>query len=98
MDIVIFVETKNYQRLREILLGDDVVSRASLIFKDAKILTGREGYFCYISGTEEQCKKVLGLVKGLAKEIKDKEKDDIINKIREEEETATRGFGYIFKY
>lgn len=107
MEILLLIETKNYNKVRDILLKDDVVSRASLTFKDAKSLSEKEGYYCRISGTEEQCKKALELIKikpeeedkeivELAKEVENKEKKEVINKIKEEEERATEGFGGIF--
>lgn len=94
MEILLQTETKNYSKLRDVLLKDDLVSRASILFKEAKTLSDMEGYLCYISGTEEQCKKALEIIKDLVKEIKDKEK--IINKIKEEENKAQEGFGEIF--
>ncbi len=69
--------------------------------KNHIILTRRSGKIvwgsnCYISGLEEQCKKALELTKGLIKEVKDKEKEEVINKIKEEENKAMESFGGIF--
>lgn len=97
MELLLLIETRNYSKVRECLLRDDIVSRASLIFKEAKVFGGEEGYYCYASGTEEQCKKVLELTKDLAKEIKNRKKEEIINKIKEEEDKANVAFGGIFK-
>ena len=106
MEVVLSIEMKNLQKVKDILLKDDIVSRASIIFKDAKGITGKEGYYCYVSGLDEQCKKALDNMKvkdekagettELAKEVKDKEKVDVINKIKEEENRAMEGFGGIF--
>ncbi|MEM5794183.1 MAG: hypothetical protein QXS48_01975 [Candidatus Aenigmatarchaeota archaeon] len=95
MEIVLQVETKDYQKVREILLKDDLVSRASVTFREGKGYGG-EGYFCFIFGSEEQCKKALEVTKELAKEIKDEEKEKLISKIKEEENKALEGFGSIF--
>jgi len=105
MQIVMLIKTDNYQKVRDILLRDDVVSRASMIFKDAKNY-GKEGYYCILSGTEEQRKRAVQLVNlkdektgevtKLAEEIEGKEKQEIINKIKEEENRAIEGFGGIF--
>ncbi|MEM5834251.1 MAG: hypothetical protein QXQ69_00160 [Candidatus Aenigmatarchaeota archaeon] len=95
MEIVLQVETKDYQKVREILLKDDLVSRASVTFREGKNY-GKEGYYCFISGSEEQCKKALEVTKELAKEIKDEEKEKLISKIKEEENKALEGFGSIF--
>jgi hypothetical protein len=96
MEILLQAETKNYSKLRDILLKDDLISRASIVFKEAKTLGKEEGYFIYISGTEEQCKKALELTKDLAEEVKNKEKDNFISKIKEESERANVAFGGIF--
>ena len=97
MELLLLIETKNYSKVRDCLLKDDTVSRASLTFKDAKVFGNEDGYYCYASGTEEQCKKILELTKDLVKEIKDRKKRKVINKIREEEEKANVAFGGIFE-
>ena len=104
MEVVISMEMKNLQKVKDILLKDDVVSRASIVFKEAKGITSKEGYYCYLSGLDEQCKRALDILKlkdektgeviELAKEVKDKE--NVINKIKEEENKAMEGFGGIF--
>ena len=107
MEIVLSIEQKNFQKVKEILLKDDVVSRASIIFKEAKGLTGKEGFYCYISGSEEQCKNALERVKienektgevlEIAKEVSGDEKEEVMRKIKEEENKALEGFGGIFQ-
>jgi len=107
MEMVLSMEQKNLQKVKDILLKDDVVSRASIVFKEAKGLTGKEGFYCYISGSEEQCKKALEKVKikdektgevvELAKEVSGKEKEEVVSKIKEEEDKALEGFGGIFQ-
>ncbi len=100
MEIVLKMETKNYQKVKDILLKDDAVSRASIVFKEGSII-GKENYYCYLSGTDELCKRALELLKDkktgevieLAKEVTGKEKDELINKIKEEEKRALEGFG-----
>jgi hypothetical protein len=95
MDLVLQMETRNYNKLREKLLRDDITARASMTFKEGKEY-GIEGYVCYASGTEEQMKKMSELSKDLAKEITDKKRDEIIAKIREEESKASEAMGGIF--
>jgi len=74
-----------------------------MVFKEGSII-GKEGYYCYLSGTEEQCKRALELIKEktetdeiieLAEEANDEEKEKLINKIKEEENKAIEGFGNI---
>jgi hypothetical protein len=96
MEIVLLIENKNYQKVRETLLKDSVVSLASIVFKDARITDKEGGYYCYINGLEDQCKRALELAKDLAKEVEGKEKEDVISKIKDDENRAIEGFGNIF--
>jgi hypothetical protein len=95
MEIVLLIETKNYQKARDALLKDDVVSRASVTFKEGSFIRKKD-YYCYISGLDEQCKRAIELSKDLAKEVTGKEKDEVINKIKEEENKAIESMGSIF--
>lgn len=94
MEIVLHFKSENYAKGKDTLLTDDVVDRASLTFKEGSII-GKDGYYCLLAGTEEQCKRALELVKDLAEEVKDDTKTQLINKIKEEEEKAISGFGDI---
>ena len=96
MEIVLLIETKNYQKVKDALLKDDITSRASITFKEAKGYGGKEGYYSIISGLDEQCKRAMELAKDLAKEVSGKEKEDLISKIKDEEEKANQAFGGIF--
>lgn len=95
MEIVLQLETKELSRLKDILLKDDKVSRASITFKDGGIIQ-KQGYFCLISGTEEQCKHAIAICKDFAKEADAKDRDNVIKKIKEEEQKASEGLGGIF--
>ncbi len=95
MEIVLSIKSENYAKVKDELLKDDAVSRASVQFKDAKMFDG-EGYYCYISGGDEQCKKALELTKELAEEVEGEKKEKIISKIKEEGDTATEAFGGLF--
>ena len=104
MEIVLHIESRNYPKVKDILLKDDIVSRSSMTFKEGGIID-KEGYYCYLSGTKEQCEKALELIKEkneetgeeteLAKEASEEEKEEVINKIKEEEDKAIDGFGGI---
>jgi len=97
MEVVMSIETKNLQKVKDVLLKDDAVSRASITFKEASAYGGKSGhYYCYMSGLEEQCKRAIELAKDLAKELKKKEKEDLVKKIKEEEQKASEAFGGIF--
>lgn len=95
MEILLKFERRDLEKIKDVLLKDDVVSRASIIFKEGKAI-GEKDYYCLISGLEEQCKKALELVKDMVEEVKNEKKDKIIKKVKEEEEKANEGFGLIF--
>ncbi|MEM5772729.1 MAG: hypothetical protein QXL86_00675 [Candidatus Aenigmatarchaeota archaeon] len=107
MEIVISIEQKNLQKVKDLLLKDDVISKASIVFKEAKSLNGKSGFYCYISGLDEQCKRALekikmknektGEISELAREVVGEEREEVINKIKEEEDKALEGFGGIFQ-
>ncbi len=100
MEIVLHVKGKEFTNFKEKLLGDEIVNRASIVFKDAKQFGKDSGYFCILSGTEDRCKRAIKLTKDedgneLAKEIVGEEKEKILKKIKEEEDKAIEGFGNI---
>jgi alpha-D-ribose 1-methylphosphonate 5-triphosphate synthase subunit PhnG len=96
METLLLIESKNLQKGKDLLLKDDVVSRASIMWKEAKAFGFSQGYYCYISGTEEQVKRAVELAKELLKEVKEKEKEKVIRKIKEEQDRALEGMGGIF--
>lgn len=97
MEIVLKIKKENLQKVKDVLLKDDTVSRASVIFKESKSLGFKNNeYFCYISGLDEACNKAKELTKGLAEITNKKDEVEIIKKIKEEEESAMSGFGNIF--
>jgi len=107
MELVLHMTTDKHQKVKDRLQKDNLASRASMIFKDAKTIEeSKEGYYCYVSGTEEQCKRILELIAPknpktgevfvYATEVSGKEKDLVITKIKEEEDKALEGFGGIF--
>jgi len=97
MEEILKIKKENLQKVKEMLLKDEQVSRASIVFKEASSL-GFEGedYYCYLSGPDELIKKAKELVKELSEEVGEKDKKEIIKKIKEEEEKAMTGFGSIF--
>ncbi len=97
MELVLKIEKKNLEEAKRILLADDIVSRGNIQFKESKALGMKSGvYYCYISGTEVVCNRVKVIVKDIGKFIEGKEKQDVINKIKEDEQKAAEGFGAIF--
>lgn len=97
MEVVFKIEKQNLQKVKDILLKDETVSRASVVFKESKGLDLKgDHYYCYISGLDEACNRAKGLTKDLAKVVNEKNEKEIIEKIKSEEESAMTGFGDIF--
>ncbi len=98
MDVIIHSEGDKYVKLKETLLADDTINRASIIFKDAKQYGKDNGYLCIISGDEERCEKAIEIAKegDLGTEITGEEKEVILSKVKEEGNKASEGFGSIF--
>ena len=97
MELILKFEKQNLQKVKDVLLKDEVVSKASITFKESKSL-GFESdyYYCYISGLDEACDKAKELTKDLAEVVNEKDAKEIIEKIKSEEESAMTGFGDIF--
>lgn len=97
MEAIFKIEKKNLQKVKDILLKDEIVSKASITFKESKSLELKgDYYYCYISGLEEACKKAKELTKGLVEIANEVETKKIIEKIKSDEESAISGFGSIF--
>lgn len=95
MEIILFVSKKDFPNAKNMLLTNDTVSRASIVFKEASSLGyEEEGYYCYVSGSEEACKEAKNITKKIATIPKNSK--EIIKKIKEEEAKAAEGFGNIF--
>ncbi|MCS7134785.1 MAG: hypothetical protein N3D78_02710 [Candidatus Aenigmarchaeota archaeon] len=94
MELLIFVEKKNYKKVEELLKKDDIVSGASIKIRDASDF-GKEGFYFLLEGTEEKINKAKELSKNLAMEVVGKEKEGVVAKIKEEEEKAIEGFGFL---
>ncbi len=96
LELVLKVSSENVDKARNVLLSDEIVSRANVLFRDAKII-GEEGYYVRIIGTDEQCYRALELARDFAKEVKSEERERVLSKFEEEGEAALEGFGRIFR-
>ncbi len=99
MEHVIFGINKDKEDGINLLKNDDLVSRQSITTRDAKSL-GMKGDDIYlkIDGSEEAIKLAEKIVKEneLGKKLNEKDAKPIIDKIKEEEESASEGMGFIF--
>ncbi len=99
MEHVIFEISKEKEEGINLLKKDDLVSRQSIMIRDAKSL-GMEGDSIYvkIDGSEEAVKLAEEIVREneLGKKLSEEEAKPIMDKIKEEEESASEGMGFIF--
>ena len=95
MEIVLHVASANMNKLKEAFGKDDLVSRASITFRNGAVI-GKGDYFCMVSGSDEQCDRAKELAKDLAKEADKTEAEMFVTKVREEEDAAAAGLGGIF--
>jgi hypothetical protein len=99
MEVVYFVERPNYAKVKDSLLADDVVARQSVIFKDAQALDiKKDGFFLKLSGSDEALQKAKEIIGELGKVVDKKEAEEVVNKIKKEEENAAEGFGNILGF
>jgi hypothetical protein len=97
MEIVFKVKKEDLQKANNALLKDEIVSRASIAFKEAKSIgIDEDTYYFYISGIDEVCNKAKELMKDISEIAGEDIKKKVIEKIKDEEETAMSGFGSIF--
>ena len=96
MEVIFEIEKSNVQKVKDSLLKDEIVNRASIMFKEGNALGLENKYYCYVSGVEEACERSKELMKELGKEVDEKTKEEILEKIKQEENQAMQGFGGIF--
>jgi len=97
MKAVFFIPAENYSKAKNLVYEDDLVSRQSINFRESKALgLKKEGYYLEIDGSEESIKRLGEILKDLGKEVDKKEREEVLKKISEQEESAAAGFGSIF--
>jgi len=95
VETVLYVERDKSDKLREILLKDDIVSRANVIFKDAGFMD-KQGFYVRVVGDEEQCRRAVELAKEIAEEVTGEEKEKVLEELRKEDENMLSGFSGVF--
>lgn len=91
---VFIVGSENKNKAEMLLRSDDLISRQSITVRLATALGIKEdGYFILIDGSDESVKKAEELLKGVAEKYKNRE--TVIEKIKEQEDSAIEGFGNV---
>lgn len=97
MKAVFFIPSENYSKVKNEVYGDELISRQTINFRESRSLGfDKDGYYLEIEGSDEARKKAKELVGDKGKELEGKEKEEVLAKISEQEESAAQGFGSIF--
>ncbi|MEA2053845.1 MAG: hypothetical protein U9O96_01820 [Candidatus Thermoplasmatota archaeon] len=99
MGYAIFEIKKEKESGINLLKKDDLVSRQSITIRDAKSLDMKgESIYVKIEGSSDAIKLADNIVKEneLGKKLSEKEAKPINDKIKEEEDSASEGMGFIF--
>ncbi len=96
MKEVWLVKKEKAAKAEEVLRKDDLVGRQSITVRDAETLgMKKKGVFILVDGNKNALKEAEKLLKGIAE--KEKNKEEVIKKIEEEESAAISGFGALIK-
>ncbi|MFA5772437.1 MAG: hypothetical protein WC974_06885 [Thermoplasmata archaeon] len=98
MDYVIFGIEKSKKKALDIILIDDLISRQSITIRDASAIDiKKDMQYVLIEGDEMAIKKAVELFeKENFKREPVKEAEKIYRKIKEQEDNAAAGVGFIF--
>ncbi|MBI4361783.1 MAG: hypothetical protein HY558_01270 [Euryarchaeota archaeon] len=97
MDLVLRVPKDKYRKVRDLLLKDDTVSRASVNFREAKTLEfAGDDYLCIVQGLDGAVARAREIAQGCPA-AEPKERDLVLSKLKGESEAAAAGFGSIFE-
>lgn len=81
----------------DLLLKDDLVSRQSVIARDAKSLGfAGEDRYVLIEGTDAALARAVDLLKDAGKPLAGPEAEDVHRRVRAQEDDAASGMGLIF--
>jgi hypothetical protein len=94
--VVIGVKKEFVSKVPE-LLKDDLVSRQSIVTRDAAALDMKsELHLVVIEGNEQGVARAREIFKDIGEPIPDKDALEVLQKIKEQEEKASMGVGMIF--
>jgi hypothetical protein len=97
MKAVFFINMGDFPKVKNMVYADDVLSRQTINFRESRALGfKKDGYYLEIDGSHEAISKAKELMGPLAKEADAKEKEEVLRKIKEEEDKAAEGFGSLF--
>ncbi len=94
MDILFYFEKKNEAKIKE-FLAQEPFSRGSYNIKDASLLGSKlPGNYLLFSHDAASVEALKNALNGLAEPVKDPQ--EIMKKIKAEEDSASAGMGFVF--
>lgn len=93
----VYILQKNNRNVYDSLIADDVVGRQTVILKDASTyVQSLDGYLIYYEGSAEAAKRMEDVSNGLVKRLDPRLEKEVLDKIREEDDKAEGGMGFLF--
>jgi len=96
MKVVFRVDGDDKSKLDGVL-DEDPVSRLSISRRNSEVLElDMEGILVLLEGDDETCEKARERMSSFAEELRDEEKEKVVEALESAEEEAAEGFGSIF--
>ena len=94
----IFDVKKEHKSKAEEILRDDILSRQSIVIREAKVLDAKaHDTLVFIEGSENAMKRAKELFTDVGKRLEGKERDEVYKKFKDEEGEVLGGVGLIFE-
>jgi len=94
---IVFEVPKEKARLADKALKDNIVSRQSIVVRDAKTLdVDKDAQFIMIEGSDEAIEKAKELFKEIGAILPDAEGKSVYDKIKDQDDAAASGVGMLF--
>ena len=96
MYVIFSIDKERTGKMNE-ALKDDLVSRQSIVIREAKVLgEDMEGTLLLVEGTEEAIERAKEIFEELGKVLQDDEAKSAYDKFKAEEDTVANGVGFLF--
>lgn len=92
----VYALNKDQRSLVDKILSDDIMGRQTIIQKDGSTLGYDEKIILVVEGQSEIFSKLDSLLENKVKPLSEKEASIVYKKIKDEEEAAESGVGFLF--
>lgn len=96
MYVIFSIDKEKTGKMNE-ALKDDLVSRQSIVIREAKVLgEDMEGTLLLVEGTEEAVERAKEIFKEIGEPLPDEKSKSAYDKFKAEEDTVANGVGFLF--